>query len=167
MTVHPSGCTGLTAGKRVQALASAAVATTDDQRTNGPDMTDSAHFAEIYQRGTDMVIVISVTDHTARARKVVDGQAVPAGADFDIAHEELRSGWDLIHTLPRLVCTGARAAQEAADFLAGRGVRNVFVHNYVLAASMPVSSVMRLAEDALANGWAHDHECARMISEIC
>jgi hypothetical protein len=126
----------------------------------------TAHFAEVYESDAELAIVIGVTDHTARLRTVVDGRAVPFDADFELTHDQLNRDWTLIQTLPKLRCISEKAAHQAATLLAGKGVDNVFVSGYVLAASMSVGSVMRLADDALENGWAHDAACARMIGDL-
>jgi hypothetical protein len=128
--------------------------------------TTAVRFAEIYERGTDMLIVVRVTGRTIQVREVVDGFVVQGrNAVLYKTRDEL-ADWTLLRRLPTLACVDAGAARQAAKFLTGKGISNVFTSSNQVAVSMQPGSVMKFADDALANGWAHDADCARMIGEL-
>jgi hypothetical protein len=75
-------------------------------------------------------------------------------------------GWKFHSENARLSCIDHAAALAAAKFLTGHGLRDVLVDGEVVSAPLTVMSVMQFADDALASGWAHDADCARMIGGL-
>lgn len=67
----------------------------------------------------------------------------------------------------RLRCTSPRTARAAVDFLRQQGLTSeVHAVNDVLVVALQPTSVLQLADDAMANGWAHDADCARIIARL-
>lgn len=65
-----------------------------------------------------------------------------------------------------LRCVDEQAAQQCAAFLRDMGITHVETDGQHVKTALTVGSVIRLAEDALANGWAHDDDAARIIAEM-
>jgi hypothetical protein len=66
----------------------------------------------------------------------------------------------------RLRCISAQAACEAAEFLRSNGIEDATADGVVVAMNLTAGSVIWFAEDALAHGWAHDPDCARIIGDL-
>lgn len=65
-----------------------------------------------------------------------------------------------------LRCISPQAATECAAFLLSKGITHVEIHGDRVVTALTPGSVIRLAEDAHANGWAHDEDAARIIAEM-
>lgn len=100
------------------------------------------------------------TVHHFTAGEVEQIVYAQTGMLFDACRE------DADDTYPRLRCIDPAAALDAARFLTGEGLRDVLVDGDVVSAPLTVMSVMQFADDAFANGWAHDADCARMIGDL-
>jgi hypothetical protein len=64
-----------------------------------------------------------------------------------------------------LRCLNPDAAAACARYLRDHGVVDVFASDGYVIVSLEVSSVIRLAEDAVANGWADDPAAAQIIAD--
>jgi hypothetical protein len=112
-------------------------------------------------------------DHRALVTTVAGGYAavryVNGPREGHVEHpvaNGLPNRWRLHSENARLSCADHTAALDAAKFLTGHGLRDVLVDGAGVSAPLTVMSVMQFADDALANGWADDHECARMIGDL-
>lgn len=66
----------------------------------------------------------------------------------------------------KLVCVDPDAATACAQYLREHGIDSARPDDNLVLASMTPPSVIRLAEDALNNGWAHDDDAAAIIAAM-
>src|SRR4051812_15720003 len=66
----------------------------------------------------------------------------------------------------RLICISPKAANECAAFLRGHGIQIAFSFGSTVITALTPPSVLKLAEDAFDSGWAHDEDCAKIITDM-
>ena len=137
------------------------------------DTAPAPDFGQVWMLGDQLALVFYVNTlrgiPTAHLTEIVDGRAAGNVFVADVVDGRIvtkRGTWSLTQVLPRLRCIDATAARKARKFLTDQGLSDVVVSGNYVAAPLTVTSVMQLAEDALANGWADDAECAAMIGRL-
>jgi hypothetical protein len=117
-----------------------------------------------------LALLVAVEQGRPALVEIIDNQ--PTGDRFTAlpftAHKLAGAGaiWAWAYDLPQLVCLDPTAAQDAAAHLEANGIRDVLVDGDVVAVGIAPVSVVDFAEEARANGWATDEECARMIGRL-
>lgn len=120
---------------------------------------------QIWQRGSDMVIVTDVTGAVVTVNEVIDGDMSTAYHRASFPGGQPPAGWTYSMQTPTLRCLTEDAATTAVAHLDGHGVTVYRAGRHVIAPMTP-SSVIRFAEEALDNEWATDQDCARMIGHL-
>jgi hypothetical protein len=133
----------------------------------------TVQIGQVWQKGDRTALVVDVDEGIGARycvmRTVIDGAATGRRSRVLLSYS-LRAcrpdGYTFQAASPVLRCISPASASLARDFLASKGINDAVACREYVAAPLSVSSVMRFAEDALANGWADDHECARMIGDL-
>ena len=122
----------------------------------------------MWTKGDRKAIVLGVNYHPApgwlEMRALVDGRLGRVAWPSIQAGQP--RGYEFRTQQPTLRCADKAAAEAAVAFLHGKGIRpgSAFACGEVVAMTPP--SVLRFAEDAYENGWAHDQDCAQMIGDL-
>jgi hypothetical protein len=127
--------------------------------------TPMVAIGQIWTRGDATVLVTDVDRDTVTVNEVVDGDMTTAYHRVTCPSGQPVDGWTYSMQAPTLKCLDQAAATAAVAYLASKGVTVYAAGRHVIAPMTP-TSIIRFAEEAFENDWAHDEDCARMIGHL-
>ena len=137
-------------------------------------VTPTPAFGQVWKLGDRLALLVSDVvpnldgpAHLVMTEIINQKPSVPhLSADLvDGALVTRRGRWAFAADTPWLQCVDAAAAADAAAFLAGRDVDAIVVGARIITPMTP-PSVIRFAESAVMQEWAHDRDAAAMIARL-